>query len=857
MSTVYDEKLLDKVGLAMVPSGYTNNVADEGNTGGALGKVYSVLPAQTIGDNIITNGDFSDGDTGWTVGSWVVQNGEATIDGTQSSVAPLTRYNVPIYGGDTLKLTFDVTRSAGTISYMYLAGTFISGGINESGTYTYTVDYTNSQTLQIVADANFIGSVDNIKVQRITDGDFDFSRGSDATRVNSQGYIESVQVLSDELVQNGDFEEVGSELSYNPTCDDSIAYGNAGSGYSDEDGTDQVYFYNGGIKAERLRAGNVRLRLAKSSGAASGIVQSNKIYKVTFNVIEADFNGDGSANIQFYFDGNTPFATISETPASYEFYVKSGSAGNGIAQWSMVWSELNYYAVFDNVSVKEVGQNWTFGTGWSITDDGGNLKAVADNAAFGVSLTQNISFVDNKKYRVTYTISDYVSGSITMNLGSAVTGATRNANGTYTEDYIHSGVNTLYVRPSTNNTSLTIDNILVVEITDDTDIPRLDYTNAACPSLLLEPERTNVITQSVLPTGWTSSVTGVTSTKAPDNSNNATSWAQSSSPTGYYKGATLQSTGDIIMSVFVKDINNSGDIGKIRVGSDNPYFGTGSETAYIEFDVSTETATSTTSGVLDYGYEKYKDNWYRVWVKANVPSQLTMNFIAYASKPTGSNAIIAVWGYQVENGSYPTSYIPTSGLLVTRRADICNNAGDSTIFNDSEGVLFLETYALNNSNDSGTISIRGNQTPSVNLVTVKLNYSSNSIQFFIYNNGNLDVNRTINYDLSKPIKLAIKYSVEESSIWINGKQEFGGIIGFTGFSANNLKDISFDTFSGEYLEANVRSLLYFNEALSNAELEYITSADIDLTIHNYKGSLSKISATYEDVGVKDRLTKLF
>ena len=37
MSTVYDEKLLDKVGLAMVPSGYTNNAADEGNVGGALG----------------------------------------------------------------------------------------------------------------------------------------------------------------------------------------------------------------------------------------------------------------------------------------------------------------------------------------------------------------------------------------------------------------------------------------------------------------------------------------------------------------------------------------------------------------------------------------------------------------------------------------------------------------------------------------------------------------------------------------------------------------------------------------------------------------------------------------------------
>ena len=52
----------------------------------------------------------------------------------------------------------------------------------------------------------------NISLVQISNGDFDFSRGSDATRVNSQGYIESVQILSDELVQSGDFEDVGSEL---------------------------------------------------------------------------------------------------------------------------------------------------------------------------------------------------------------------------------------------------------------------------------------------------------------------------------------------------------------------------------------------------------------------------------------------------------------------------------------------------------------------------------------------------------------------------------------------------------------------------------------------------------------------
>ena len=38
-----------------------------------------------------------------------------------------------------------------------------------------------------------------------------FSSNSAATRVNAQGLVENVQILSSNLVQNGDFSEEGSE----------------------------------------------------------------------------------------------------------------------------------------------------------------------------------------------------------------------------------------------------------------------------------------------------------------------------------------------------------------------------------------------------------------------------------------------------------------------------------------------------------------------------------------------------------------------------------------------------------------------------------------------------------------------
>ncbi|BCV05501.1 MAG: hypothetical protein CM15mV109_040 [uncultured marine virus] len=43
-------------------------------------------------------------------------------------------------------------------------------------------------------------------------GDFQFDRSTGATRINKDGLIEEVGYFSSELVQNGNFSELGSEL---------------------------------------------------------------------------------------------------------------------------------------------------------------------------------------------------------------------------------------------------------------------------------------------------------------------------------------------------------------------------------------------------------------------------------------------------------------------------------------------------------------------------------------------------------------------------------------------------------------------------------------------------------------------
>ena len=50
-----------------------------------------------------------------------------------------------------------------------------------------------------------------------------------------------------------------------------------------------------------------------------------------------------------------------------------------------------------------------------------------------------------------------------------------------------------------------------------------------------------------------------------------------------------------------------------------------------------------------------------------------------------------IWGAQVEAGSYPTSYIPTTTTTVTRAADVSTSAlGVDSFYNQSEGTVFIE-----------------------------------------------------------------------------------------------------------------------------------------------------------------------
>ena len=369
-------------------------------------------------------------------------------------------------------------------------------------------------------------------------------------------------------------------------------------------------------------------------------------------------------------------------------------------------------------------------------------------------------------------------------------------------------------------------------------LPRINYENGI-GHLLLEPQRTNLLTYSedFSNAAWTKQNTTIIENEiiSPDGYTNADAIVDTATNAEHNisrpTNIAVTASSPITQSVFLK--SGTQPFAMLR------NFGVGSQQYFcVVVNLNTGTITKTQAGtstsntsatITDYG-----NGWYRVTATATFATGTLNNPILHlvnSATPTigtygevtylgnGTNSIFA-WGFQLENASaYATSYIPTLSAAATRIAEVCNGSGNASTFNSSEGVLMAQISALANDGTDREMTI----SDGTNSNRVVIGYNSSNQIVAAVLSGGVQMLQTITTDILLTKKIALKYKQNDFALWFNGFKVYTDLIGST-FSESTLNQISFnrpDTDGSVY--AKTKQIQYFPEALTDSELECLTS----------------------------------
>jgi hypothetical protein len=357
-------------------------------------------------------------------------------------------------------------------------------------------------------------------------------------------------------------------------------------------------------------------------------------------------------------------------------------------------------------------------------------------------------------------------------------------------------------------------------ITDNT--PRLDYTDSSCPSLKLEPQRTNLVpfSEHLESSDWSKTRCTIedNSTTSPEGVINASKMTSTDASESYIQDNLTTTGTKLTWSFFAKkgDLDYAhGLIWDLSANGCRQWF-----------NLSTGAVGGTTTFGSGYSVdsatiEDYGNGWYRCAMVVNSTAGTQGCRVNISSADTTISSAVNSYGYfygiQLEDASYETSYIPTYGSAVTRNEDSCIKTGVSSLLNTSEGSIFLEINTPDNALASKVFTIGDSTANRIQVFyygdSIRMNFISGGTTYAYFNHALTDVNDTI--------KVAIAYATNDIVMYVNGaltNSDNGATM------PSVLSYVKFDNGSGgAKFIGKVNQALLFKTRLTNAELATLTT----------------------------------
>ena len=476
---------------------------------------------------------------------------------------------------------------------------------------------------------------------------------------------------------------------------------------------------------------------------------------------------------------------------------------NGVAAYDAVYQYISISGVNTYSVYAKAGTNNIF-----VLRSAGAVDARAYFNLSAVSVSVNSSVIDASIESVG---NDWYRCSMTFNGANSVVYVYPNELGIASAGYI-------YIQDAQLEIGLAATEVITTGATTGKaglleDEPRFDYSGGAtCPSLLLEPERSQLIPNSEY---LIDGLTNVTATynygTSPDGLNNSTfilpttaiaahrlsytdlfTYAPS---TSYVASAFLKSGGHRYVTINLA-LRNSGSFQESAIG-------------FVDLEQNTivVNGSNTLWTSLAVFKEEYANGFYRYGVTAKTPSSgsdrvdVQFNITDENGNSFAGNGTdgVVFYGLQAESGSYPTSYIPNhSGGSVTR--------GEET----TSALTLPEPLT-----DNYTLFFDFKEINTVNNWIAFLDSSNNPVYTFFGYSGHYDVNNGSAYILESSAdpngKIALQQSGSSIKVFVNGVNKVKA-----GATAN-LTDIVKFRFGSRNSNnsATLRQMLFFPTALSD------------------------------------------
>ena len=362
--------------------------------------------------------------------------------------------------------------------------------------------------------------------------------------------------------------------------------------------------------------------------------------------------------------------------------------------------------------------------------------------------------------------------------------------------------------------------------------PRIDFdpVTGECKGLLLEEQRTNLLKYSERfdNSSWNNGDATIQAdtTIAPDGALSADKFIPNNVSTIHRVtvSSSVISGTSYTISIYAKAGGYSG-IGVVLAEA-----GFGTNTVDY-FDLTTGKVTTNASGAA--GISHVGNGWYRCTATRTATATIASTFefrvgltglTSFNFAGDGTSGIY-IWGAQLEAGSFPTSYIPTTSAQATRAADSAAITGSnfSSWYRQDEGTIYCEAeYFGPNSADATSTGIvtLGDGTSSNFLSLIVRTDSKSSRATFA--NGTISNTPTNSYIENTVAKFAIGYKNLDCVF-----SKDGGVL----TENNSINTIPFNQlFIGAYysigsrrLNGRIKRISFYPKRVSNTNDQALTT----------------------------------